>query len=201
MGNSEQRCLIQTKVHAATEVLFPRSTEGTKNSAAVMVGIVLASACFGNFGVITFRFFNFFILLRITDDGSVPEMRIWSLLVIKSDWKQCIHLRRNLFYIYMLSDPRGHSTADFGWFVAFEEHHNFPCQKMLYIVIIWVYFTIPYGLSLFWQFGVSLFNFLNYFVWLRITDEGSVPEIRLWSLLSKSDLKRCIHLSKISFSI
>ena len=28
-------------------------------------------------------------------------------------------------------------------------------------------------------FWASLFNFLNYFVSLRITDEGSVPEIRI----------------------
>ena len=28
----------------------------------------------------------------------------------------------------------------------------------------------------FGTFVTSLFNFLNYFVWLRITDEGSVPE-------------------------
>ena len=37
-----------------------------------------------------------------------------------------------------------------------------------------------------------------YFVWLRITDEGPVPEIRIWSiLLIKSDLKWCIHLSSL----
>ena len=45
------------------------------------------------------------------------------------------------------------------------------------------------------SFVTSLFTFLNYFVWLRITDEGSVPEIRIWSiLLIKSDLKWCKHL-------
>ena len=45
------------------------------------------------------------------------------------------------------------------------------------------------------SFVTSLFNFLNYFVWLRITDEGSVPEMRIWSiLLMKSNLKWCIHL-------
>ena len=37
-------------------------------------------------------------------------------------------------------------------------------------------------------FGPSLSNFLNYIVWLRITDEGSLPEMRIWSiLLIKSD--------------
>ena len=42
-------------------------------------------------------------MLRITDEGSVPEMRIWSILLIKSDLKWCTHLSRSLFlyFIYM----------------------------------------------------------------------------------------------------
>ena len=44
-----------------------------------------------------FQLINYFVRLRITDEGSVPEMRIWSLLLIKSDLKWCIHLSRNLF--------------------------------------------------------------------------------------------------------
>ena len=32
-----------------------------------------------------FNFFNFIVWLRITDGGSVPEMSIWSILLIKSD--------------------------------------------------------------------------------------------------------------------
>ena len=60
-------------------------------------------------------------------------MRIWSILLIKSDLKWCIHLRRNiyLYFNYLVSvtaggprSPRGHmqptSTVDFGWFVAWE---------------------------------------------------------------------------------
>ena len=38
-------------------------------------------------------------------------------------------------------------------------------------IILWVYYTIPFGFSLFRYFGASLINF-NYFVWLLITDEG-----------------------------
>ena len=50
----------------------------------------------------------------------------------------------------------------------------------------------------FW--GINFQPFVNYFVWLRITEEGSVPEMRIWSiLLIKSDLKWCIHLSKSLF--
>ena len=68
-------------------------------------------------------------------------------------------------------------------------------------VILWVYYTIPFGFSLIWHFGVIIFNVWNYFVWPRITDEGSLPEMRIWSiLLIKSDLKWCIHLSRSLFS-
>ena len=35
-----------------------------------------------------------------------------------------------------------------------------------------VYYTIPFGFILFWHFKASLFTFLNYIVWLKITDEG-----------------------------
>ena len=46
----------------------------------------------------------------------------------------------------------------------------------------------------------SLFNFLNYCDWPRITDEGSVPEMRIWFILwIKSVLKWCIHLSRSIF--
>ena len=45
---------------------------------------------------------------------------------------------------------------------------------------------------------IQLFKLL----WLRITDEGSVPEMCIWSiLLIKSDLKWCTHHSKASFRI
>ena len=68
-----------------------------------------------------------------------------------------------------------------------------PVIKLTEIVILWVYYTIPFGFSLIWHFlGITL-QLLNYFVWPRITDEGSVPEMRIWSiLLIKSDLKWCI---------
>ena len=59
---------------------------------------LLALACFGFFFFgITFQLFKLLCLLRITDEGSVPEIRIWSILLIKSDLKWCIHLSRSLF--------------------------------------------------------------------------------------------------------
>ena len=61
-------------------------------------------------------------------------------------------------------------------------------------------FGFPFGFTLFGQFWAYIFKFLNYFLWLRITDEGSVPEMRIWSIsLIKSDLKWCIHLSRSLF--
>ena len=73
------------------------------------------------------------------------------------------------------------STVDLGWFVAFES------IKIVRVKIDWTCnfdgLLHPFSLSLIWHFGGSLFNFLNYFVWLRITDEGSVPEMPIWSIL------------------
>ena len=52
-----------------------------------------------------------------TDEGSVPEMRIWSILLIKSDLKWCIRLSRSVFlcFNYLVSvttggpvSPQGH---------------------------------------------------------------------------------------------
>ena len=53
------------------------------------------------FGHLLSTFENTF-WLRITDEGSVPEMRIWSILLIKSDLKWCIYLSRSLF-LYLLT--------------------------------------------------------------------------------------------------
>ena len=73
--------------------------------------------------------------------------------------------------------------------------------KLAEIVIVWVYYTIPFGFTLIWHFRAIIFNVWNHFVWLRITDEGSLPEMRIWSiLLIKSDLKWSIHLSRSLFS-
>ena len=72
--------------------------------------------------------------------------------------------------------------------------------KLTEIVILWVHYTIPFGFSLIWHFLDITFQLLNYFVWLRITDEGSLPEMCIWSiLLIISDLKWCIYLSRSLF--
>ena len=65
---------------------------------------------------------------------------------------------------------------------SFGEHKNFPCLKLIEIVILWVYYTIPFGFSLFRHFLVITFQLFILHVWLRITDEGSVPEMRILSI-------------------
>ena len=63
-----------------------------------------------------------------------------------------------------------------------KENSKFSVLKLIEIVIMWVYYTIPFGFSLFWHFLVITFQHFILHVWLRITDEGSVPEMRIWSI-------------------
>ena len=131
---------------------------------------LLASAGLGTFGSSLFNFLNLILWLRITEEGSLPEMRIWSILLIKSDLKWCIHLSKSLFlyFNYLVSvtaggpeSPRGHmspsSTVDFGWFVAFESIKIFRVKIDLNCNL-WVYYTIPFGFSWFRHFWVITFQ-------------------------------------------
>ena len=85
-------------------------------------------------------------------------------------------------------------------------HWNVPLdaffQRQLKCVPNTADLIVTFGFSLVRNFRVNIFYFGNHFVWRRITDEGSLPEMRIWSiLLIKSELKWCIHLSKVSFYI
>ena len=60
---------------------------------------------------------------------------------------------------------------------------KFSVLKLIEIVILWVYDTIPFGFSLIWHFWASLFKFLSLSVWLKITDEVTVPEMRIWFIV------------------
>ena len=68
--------------------------------------------------------------------------------------------------------------------------------KLIENGILWVYHTIPVGFSLFWHFWQPFCNVLNYFVWLRITDEGSgTRNTHIWSiLLFKFEWIWCINI-------
>ena len=57
-------------------------------------------------------------------------------------------------------------------------HSHHPIE-----IVIWgVYCTIPFGFSLFRHFLVMTFQLVKLHVLLRITDDGSVPEMRIWSI-------------------
>ena len=140
-------------------------------------------------------------------------MRIWSILLIKSDLKWCIHIR-SLFYIQLLGEchcwwtsesPMAYVAKFYGRLRLIRSvlrASEFSVLKLTEIVILWVYYTIPMASACFGTLGASILNFWNYSVWLRITDEGSVPEMRKWSImLIKSDLKWCIHLRRSLFYI
>ena len=73
---------------------------------------------------------------------------------------------------------------------------KFSVFKLTKIVILWVYYTIPYGFSMFWHIWGITFQLLKLLCWLKITDEDSVLEMRIWSiLLIKSDLKLLVEVS------
>ena len=125
-------------------------------------------------------------------------MRKWSILFIKSDFKWCIHLSR----FQLLSEchcwwtresPKAHLVKLYGQL-------RFDSLRFESIKILWVNYTIPCGSTVLWYHLGITFQHFNYFVWLRIPDEGSVPEMGKWSiLLIKFDLKWCIHLSRSLF--
>ena len=77
---------------------------------------------------------------------------------------------------------------------------NCPCENLIEIVLLSVYYTIPFGFSLFWQFIGITFHFLNFSVLLSIIDEGSLTAMCTWSiLLIESDVKWCTHHSTMLF--
>ena len=75
-----------------------------------------------------FQLLIYFVWPRITDEGPLPEMRIWSILLIKSELKWCIHLSRNLYFNYLVSDTAGGLISPRG---PQREHQNFPYLNKL----------------------------------------------------------------------
>ena len=69
------------------------------------------------------------LLLRIINECSVPEMRIWTILLIKFKSKWCLHLVEVSCLFQVLGDCYCWWTREsydrLLWFIAFSEHHNF----------------------------------------------------------------------------
>ena len=55
---------------------------------------------------ITFQYFKLHVLswLKITCEGYLPKMRIWSILLIKLDVKWCININICIFIILLLGE-------------------------------------------------------------------------------------------------
>ena len=112
---------------------------------------------------------SFFEITSMAKDhwwrSQYPIMRIWSILLIKSDLKWCIHLNRSLFLYFNLlgechcwwtnESPRAHVAKFYGRLrlirSVWESASKFPAIKLFEIVILWVYYIIPFGFSLFWH--------------------------------------------------
>ena len=78
---------------------------------------------------------------------------------------------------------------------------QFSVIKIVSIVYLLVYYTIPFGFHVFLYFWGVTFHLFNWLFLLWITDDGYVPEMCICSiLLIKSDLKWCIHLTRSLFS-
>ena len=136
----------------------------------------------------------------------------WMSDVVLYCWCHIDGISSFVFYIQLLSEchcwwtsesPRAHVTKFYGRLRLIRSvlrASKFSVSKLIEILILCVYYTIPFGFSLFRHFRVNIFYFWNHFVWRRLTDEGSLPEMRIWSiLLIKSELKWCIHLSRSFF--
>ena len=81
-----------------------------------------------------------------------------------------------------------------GWF----DSNWFQSDKLFlnvefYCILYFAVFASVLASACLGTFGASLFNFLHYFSWLRITDEGSVPFMRIWSMLYWKENETHIH--------
>ena len=99
-------------------------------------------------------------------------MRIWSILLIISDVKWFIHLSRslNLNFNYLVSVTAGGPESRRAYVAKFYGRlrlirsvlraSHFPCSKLIEIVILWVYYTIPFGCTVF--FGTFRHHFSHF---------------------------------------
>ena len=111
------------------------------------------------------------------------EATIKVLMLILSDFKSGLVLSFNL----SLPPDEKSRAASFNEVSAWDDCWSLVWRifrvKLIEIVMLWVYDTIPYGFSLFRHFLSITFHLFKYFIWLRITDEGSVTEMCIWSIL------------------
>ena len=136
---------------------------------------LLAPASFGIFVTSLFNFLNYFVWLRIADEGSVPEICIWSILLMKSDLKWCIHLDLFLYFNHFThalgechcwwtrNSLRVHAVKFYGrpqLIRSVSKASTFSVLKFIEIVIFWIYLPSLSASVCFGTFVISLFNFL-----------------------------------------
>ena len=152
---------------------------------------LLASVSFCTFVTSLFNFLDYFVWLRITDEGSVPfmvhivnEIRFkivytsWSLFIF-----QPLHSFGECHCCLTRESLRAHAAKLYGRLQLIRRvfrASTFSVLKFIEIVILGVYSPSLLASVCFCTFVISLFS---YFVWLRIPDDGSVLEMRIWSIL------------------
>ena len=150
--------------------------------------------CWCTFVTSLFNFLNYFVWLRITDEGSIPEMRIheirFKMLYMYTTWSlfifQPLHSLGECHCWWTRESLRAHVAKFYGRLQlirSVSRASTFSVLKFIDIVIFGVYLTFPLVSVCFGFFLISLFNLFIYFVWPRITDDGSVLEMRIWSIL------------------
>ena len=118
-------------------------------------------------------------------------MRIWSILLIKSDLKWCIHLSRSLFsyFKYLVSvtaggsrSPRGHlkpsSTVDFGWFVAFESIKIFRVKIDCNCNFVGLLHVIHVHHPIWLKLDLTLLGHHFSTVWITLFGQGSLTRVQ-----------------------
>ena len=115
-------------------------------------------------------FKEYFVWLRMTDDGHIPEMRVWSILLVNPILKWCIHPKGSLFlyFNYFVSVTAGGSEVLEGTcsqvlrstlvLVALWKHRHFSRLKVIEIVILLVYYTISSGFKIFRYFWGTIYQ-------------------------------------------
>ena len=134
---------------------FSRSLYFTRHPTQINIKVHILSKrlqfLFDTCGASLFNFWNYFVWLRITDGGSVPEMDMWSIFGIKSDWNWCIYLSTNPYindcHCWWIS---GYPTARCSYIVRSMsvDSHGFDSIKLLIETeITWVHYH-PFWLQL-----------------------------------------------------
>ena len=155
---------------------------------------ISASASFCTFVTSLFNFFNYFVWLKITDEGSVPfmvhivnEIRFkmvytsWFLFIF-----QPLHSLGECHCWWTRESLRAHAAKFYGRLHLIRivsRSSTFSVLKFIEIVILGVYSPSILASVCFGTFVTSLANLFSYFVWLRIPGDGSVLEMRIWTIL------------------